>query len=145
MTPFSDRLACQIRQKQTPVLVGLDPRWAQIPEILKQNKTETNPQDVAEVFENFCKKIIDVTSPLVPAVKPQAAFFEQYGPLGMQCLANVSNGAEKASSLVGGLMDIYPLWSNNTRNIATIRNSSILESRTGFTVDTDFSFFIFMN
>ncbi len=100
MTPFSDRLACQIRQKRTPVLVGLDPRWAQIPEILKQNKTETNPQDVAEVFENFCKKIIDVTSPLVPAVKPQAAFFEQYGPLGMQCLANVIRYASSKGLLV---------------------------------------------
>ena len=100
MSPFSDRLASQIRQKKTPVLVGLDPRWAQIPERLKQNKSETNLQDVAEVYETFCKGIVDVVSPLVPAVKPQAAFFEQYGPQGMQCLSNVIQYASSKGLLV---------------------------------------------
>lgn len=100
MPTFSDRLAAQIRAKKTPVLVGLDPRWAQIPESLKKNKTETNLNDVAEVFETFCRKIVDVVAPLVPAVKPQAAFFEQYGPAGMQCLSNVIQYASQKGLLV---------------------------------------------
>lgn len=100
MTPFSDKLATKIRQKKTPTLVGLDPRWAQIPESLKQNKSESNPNHVAEVFELFCKSIVDIVAPLVPAVKPQAAFFEQYGPLGMQCLANVISYASAKGLLV---------------------------------------------
>ena len=100
MHPFSDRLAYQIRQKKTPVLVGLDPRWAQIPDRLKEGKTEENPQDVAVVFEDFCKRIIDVVAPLVPAVKPQSAFFEQYGPSGMQCLANIIRYASESGLLV---------------------------------------------
>ncbi len=100
MNTFSDRLAVGIRQKKTAALVGLDPRWAQIPEALKAGKTESNPQDVAEVFEDFCKKVVDVVAPLVPAVKPQSAFFEQYGPLGMQCLANVIHYASEKGLLV---------------------------------------------
>ena len=100
MLPFSDRLADQIRQKKTPVLVGLDPRWAQIPDKLKNGKTENNPSEVAEVFESFCKGIVDVVAPLVPAVKPQSAFFEQYGPQGMQCLANIVRYASQKGLIV---------------------------------------------
>lgn len=100
MIPFADRLANQIRQKKTPVLVGLDPRWSLIPDNLKRHKSESNLQDVAEVYETFCKKIIDIVAPLVPAVKPQAAFFEQHGPLGMQCLANVISCASSKGLLV---------------------------------------------
>ena len=100
MQPFSDRLAYQIRHKKNPVLVGLDPRWAQIPDKLKEGKSENNPKDVADVFECFCKGVVDVVSPLVPAVKPQSAFFEQYGPLGMQCLANIIRYASEKGLLV---------------------------------------------
>ncbi len=100
MKPFSDRLAEKIREKKTPTLVGLDPRWAQIPDSLKANKSENNPQDVADVFESFCRKIIDIVAPLVPAVKPQSAFFEQYGPLGMLALANVIQYASQKGLLV---------------------------------------------
>lgn len=100
MKTFSDRLATQIRLKKTPVLVGIDPRWASIPESLKTNKSENNPQHLSEVFETFSKKVIDIVAPLVPAVKPQSAFFEQYGPAGMQCLANVVRYASEKGLLV---------------------------------------------
>ena len=100
MTSFSDRLEAAIRAKKTPTLVGLDPRWALIPNKLTENKSESNPCKVADVFETFCRTIIDVVSPLVPAVKPQAAFFEQYGPLGMQCLSNVIKYASQKGLLV---------------------------------------------
>jgi len=100
LIPFSDRLADKIRQKKTPTLVGLDPRWALIPEALKSGKSESNLNDVAEVFETFCKKVVDVVAPLVPAVKPQSAFFEQYGPLGTQALANVVQYASSKGLLV---------------------------------------------
>lgn len=100
MTPFSDRLAQSIRSKKTPTLVGLDPRWAQLPSRLVAGKSESNPPDVAAAFEAFCKGVVDVVAPLVPAVKPQAAFFEQYGPWGMQALANVIAYASQKGLLV---------------------------------------------
>lgn len=100
LKPFSDRLAEKIREKKTPTLVGLDPRWALIPTSLKSNKSENVPQDVAEVFEAFCRKVVDIVAPLVPAVKPQSAFFEQYGPWGMKALANVVQYASQKGLLV---------------------------------------------
>ncbi len=80
--------------------MGLDPRWALIPEALKSGKSESNPADVADVFEVFCKKIVDVVASLVPAVKPQSAFFEQYGPLGMKALNEVVRYAALKGLLV---------------------------------------------
>ena len=44
--------------------------------------------------------MIDVVAPLVPAVKPQAAFFEQLGPAGMTVLAEVIAYAQQNGLLV---------------------------------------------
>lgn len=95
MTPMSDfatRLHAAIQKKNTPALVGLDPRWESLPpQIIKNaHASETNPVAViARAFEDFCIRVIDVVAPLVPAVKPQSAFFEQYGPPGVAALGRV--------------------------------------------------------
>ena len=91
---FSRRLANAIRRTKTSVLVGLDPRLDLIPASLRTGATP------AAVLERFCSEIIDVVAPLVPAVKPQVAFFEQYGPDGMLALANVIRYARERGLLV---------------------------------------------
>ena len=90
---FSQKLAETVRTKKNPVLVGLDPRFESLPEPLRTG-------NVAGAFENFCRDVIDVVAPLVPAVKPQAAFFEQYGPAGMAALENVIRYARSKGLLV---------------------------------------------
>lgn len=79
---FSQRLELAIRAKKTPVLVGLDPRLDSLP-------TEFQSLGAGEAFRRFCCGVIDVVASLVPAVKPQLAFFEEYGCEGMQALAAV--------------------------------------------------------
>ena len=96
---FSNRLTQAIREKCTPVLVGLDPRYDLLPPPLFQPE-KNDPKTVAEAFETFCCGVIDVVAPLVPAVKPQAAFFEQYGPEGMAALGRVIRYARQAGLLV---------------------------------------------
>ncbi len=54
----------------------------------------------AEAYRQFCRGVIDVVAPLVPAVKPQAAFFEQLGPPGMSVLADVIRYAQEKGLLV---------------------------------------------
>ena len=44
--------------------------------------------------------MIDVVAPLVPAVKPQAAFFEQLGPPGMHALKETIDYAASKHLLV---------------------------------------------
>ena len=56
--------------------------------------------ETAAAYGQFCRGVIDVVAPLVPAVKPQAAFFEQLGPAGMAVLADVIAYAQQKGLLV---------------------------------------------
>ncbi len=100
---YADRLDDAIRRKGTPALVGIDPRLDLLPaEVLERAQQAGGDRDqvAAAAFEEFCFRLIDVVAPLVPAVKPQAAFFEQYGPAGVTVLGRVIRQARKAGLLV---------------------------------------------
>jgi orotidine-5'-phosphate decarboxylase len=96
---FADRLAAAVVAKGNPVLVGLDPRFGQLPAALR-TAGAADYAGQAEAYRKFCEGVIDVVAPLVPAVKPQAAFFEQLGPAGMTALAAVIRYARKQGLLV---------------------------------------------
>lgn len=100
MPSFSERLKERIVQQQTPVLVGLDPRAASLPEGLLAWPDKASWKEQAAAFGQFCRGVIDVVAPLVPAVKPQAAFFEQLGPAGMSVLAEVIDYARQKGLVV---------------------------------------------
>jgi orotidine-5'-phosphate decarboxylase len=97
---FADRLDAAIRRCRTPVLVGLDPRAESLPGGLLSNPKNASWTETAAAYVQFCRGVIDVVAPLVPAVKPQAAFFEQLGPDGMAALADVIAYAEKKELIV---------------------------------------------
>src|SRR5690349_18976597 len=94
---FADRLAEAVRAKRTPVLVGLDPRASNLPAGIVAG---AGLEATASAFASFCRGVIDVVAPLVPAVKPQAAFFEQLGPHGMQALKETIDYAAAKGLLV---------------------------------------------
>lgn len=96
-TPFFDRLAAAVRRCGNPVLVGLDPRWQSLPPAITPGSDATSR---ALAYLEFCRGVIDVVAPLVPAVKPQSAFFEQLGPAGMSALSSVIRYARSAGLLV---------------------------------------------
>lgn len=103
MSAYIERLLAAMRQKGTPVLVGLDPRFSQLPaDVVAAAKARGGDQAavVAAAFEEFCLRILDVVAPLVPAVKPQAAFFEEWGPEGMAALARVIRRARQLGLIV---------------------------------------------
>ena len=99
MTPFGQRLALAVTQKKNPVCVGIDPRATSLPELLRPNPSASIEQIVQSV-ETFCLSIIDAVADLVPAVKPQAAFFEELGPLGMVALHKTVRYANQRGLLV---------------------------------------------
>jgi orotidine-5'-phosphate decarboxylase len=79
---FADRLAAAVRAKGNPVCVGLDPRWESLPDELRNRHGGQTLEAIALAYEEFCGRVLDVVAPLVPAVKPQSAFFEACGPAG---------------------------------------------------------------
>lgn len=97
---FMNRLAGEIRHKRTPVLVGIDPRFAQIPECLRRGVEPRDWSRVAEVYREFSCRVIDVVAPHVACIKPQLAFFEAVGPAGMCALAEVIEHARNRGLLV---------------------------------------------
>lgn len=98
-TPFFDRLAAAVRAKRSPLMVGLDPRHAQLPEELR-HAVGASPVAIAESYRIHSCGVIDAVADLTPIVKPQAAFFEQLGHPGMAALAAVIDHAHAAGLLV---------------------------------------------
>jgi orotidine-5'-phosphate decarboxylase len=86
MNHFADRLAAAVRGKGNAVCVGLDPRWESLPISLRGRHSDATLAAAAAAFEEFCGRVLDIVAPLVPAVKPQSAFFEACGPEGMAVL-----------------------------------------------------------
>ncbi|MDX1965481.1 MAG: orotidine-5'-phosphate decarboxylase [Pirellulales bacterium] len=97
---FSTYLTNAIRQKGNPVVVGLDPRWDSLPSQLRGSVQSGDLQGMAAAYEQFCLGVLDVVAPLVPVVKPQAAFFEELGPAGMVALGNVITAARGRKLIV---------------------------------------------
>jgi orotidine-5'-phosphate decarboxylase len=103
MTHFATRLHQRILERRTPALVGIDPRLDWLPEEVLRNadaKARDDWHRRAVAFEEFSRRLIDVVAPLVPAVKPQAAFFEELGPAGCAALQNVIHHARAAGLIV---------------------------------------------
>jgi orotidine-5'-phosphate decarboxylase len=76
---FASRLLKAIAEKNAPCVVGLDPNLKLFPKSFQSQNQITE----------FCKNIIDVVCDLVPAVKPQSAYFEQWGAKGIESLEEV--------------------------------------------------------
>lgn len=103
MTAYATRLHDAITRKQTPALVGLDPRFDWLPRSIRekaQSAGGSRAEQVAAAFEEFCIRLLDVVAPLVPAVKPQAAFFEEWGPAGCGALLRVMQHARRLGLIV---------------------------------------------
>ena len=84
---FIDRLIDGIKAKDNPTVVGLDPKMDFIPpEIIKENFKEYGRtlEGCAAAITQFNKGLIDAVYDIVPAVKPQLAYYEMYGTAGMK-------------------------------------------------------------
>jgi orotidine-5'-phosphate decarboxylase len=79
-----DILIANTLKTKNPSVIGLDPDVQKMPMFYKKNLKSKNPfEAVAEAIVNFNFDIIDTVCELVPAVKPQMAFYEKYGSFGV--------------------------------------------------------------
>lgn len=77
-----DRLIEEIKAKQNPCIVGIDPEWDKVPECYRR----TIP---AEGLQNWAMDVMDAVADIVPAIKPQMAFFEVFGYEGLRVHQNI--------------------------------------------------------
>jgi orotidine-5'-phosphate decarboxylase len=92
------KLSQKIRQTSN-IVVGLDPNLQLFCEEFKVSKISSS-QDLRQVLLNFCLKVIDSTFDLTPAIKIQIAYFERFGLIGLEVLAEVIKYAKSKDLLV---------------------------------------------
>lgn len=84
-----DVLQKKIIEKKNPTIAGLDARIEYVPEHIRAKYTaqygETLQAAVEAIFEFNCG-LIDALCDIVPAVKPQSAYYENLGWRGMEML-----------------------------------------------------------
>lgn len=100
---FADRLASAVEKAGNPIVVGLDPHLALLPDEFKVVRDPLATRaERAEAVVSFLTEIIDACAGRVPAVKPQSAFFEVLGADGVRAFERVVQIAKAAGLLVIG-------------------------------------------
>jgi orotidine-5'-phosphate decarboxylase len=100
MESFADRLVSVVRKKGNPCVVGLDPRIDLMPEFIKSGRGAVSREAVRSIISDFHELVLDAVADLVPAVKPQLAFYEQYGLGGMEAFEHTLKAARARGFLV---------------------------------------------
>ncbi len=98
-----DRLLEKIAALKNPTVAGLDPKLSYIPEHLRQAAYAAygkTLEGAAEAIYAFNCGLIDALCDVVPAVKPQAAYYELYGWPGVRALARTIAYAHKKGMFV---------------------------------------------
>lgn len=96
---YTTRLHAAVEKKQSPLCVGFDPRWENLPHAVRMRYPSTNAGQ-ALAYEEFCSRVIDLVAPYCAIVKPQSAFFEALGSAGYQALEQVIAKARSSGLLV---------------------------------------------
>ena len=86
MTHFGDRLTEANRRTATPLCMGIDPHTHMIPAIFGSVQDGAASDATIRAIDDFSMACLEQAIGNVAAIKPQAAFFEQQGPAGMQIL-----------------------------------------------------------
>ncbi|MDD6488508.1 MAG: orotidine-5'-phosphate decarboxylase [Clostridia bacterium] len=98
-----DRLIKGIVKMQNPTVAGLDPKLDFIPDYIKEEaykKYGKTLDGAAEALFEFNKGLIDALCDIVPAVKPQAAYYEMYGWQGVRTLQKTIDYAKQKGMFV---------------------------------------------
>ena len=94
-----DLLIEKIKETNNPTVMGLDPRYEMLPECIK-NKYGKDVKSVCQGILEYNKALIDSVYDIVPAVKPQIAFYEMFGIDGMECFKETCKYAKEKGMMV---------------------------------------------
>ena len=98
-----DRLIKAIDKTGNPTVAGLDPKLDYIPDTIKEKAFAQYGRGfdgAAAAILEFNKGLIDALCDIVPAVKPQCAYYEMYGWQGVKALADTIAYAQSKGMFV---------------------------------------------
>ena len=99
-----DLLVKKIKEKSNPSVAGLDPKIDYVPKYIREKayaEYGKNLKGATEAIWEFNKGLIDAVYDVVPAVKPQSAFYEMYGLPGEEVLhRTISYAKEKGLYII---------------------------------------------
>lgn len=98
-----DRLLEKIAETKNPTVAGLDPKLDYVPNYIKEKyfaEYGYTLKAAAEALLEFNKGLIDELYDIVPAVKPQAAYYEMYGTEGVIALQKTIEYAKSKDMFV---------------------------------------------
>lgn len=99
-----DLLVEKIKEKGNPSVAGLDPKIDYVPEYIRKKayaQYGQNLKGATEAIWEFNKGLIDALYDVVPAVKPQSAFYEMYGLYGEEVMhRTISYAKEKGLYII---------------------------------------------
>ena len=99
MSNAMDRLVNKIKEMNNPTVIGLDPRYDMLPNCIKE-KYGIDVKSICEGILEYNKALIDATYDIIPAVKPQIAFYEMFGVDGINCFKETCKYAKEKGMIV---------------------------------------------
>lgn len=100
---FADRVLEAVDQKQSFLVVGIDPSLERLPQAMLR-EAEVAGGSALKVAERaltqFGTELVQATASYAVAVKPQLAFFERYGSYGMRAFETIVRVAKEHGLLV---------------------------------------------
>jgi len=97
---FADRLISAVERKGSAVCIGIDPDYDRLPAELRGENP--SPRQQVEAIGSFCRELLGVVAPIVPAVKVQSAYFEVYQQMGVEAYFDVIRHARELGLMVIG-------------------------------------------
>ena len=94
-----DRLINKIKETNNPTVIGLDPRYELLPKCVLEKYPDTL-EGVSQAIVEYNKALIDETYDVIPAVKPQIAFYEMFGIPGIKAFEETCKYAKQKEMLV---------------------------------------------
>ncbi len=94
-----DKLIQKIQEKNSPIVMGIDPRYEMIPECIKSQFSK-DLEGFAKMAVVFAKGLIDEVYDIIPAIKPQLAYFEMMGPEGLKAFNEIVEYAKSKDLIV---------------------------------------------
>ncbi len=101
---FGDVLAARVRERESQVVLGLDPDasalWPEIEDSLRSSAPAAPAELAVRAVRMQCEALIDAAGPACVAIKPQLACFERLGAPGRELLGALVQRAHEAGLLV---------------------------------------------